>query len=157
MNQTQVDKAFDVIGISLRTTNQAAITDGTIGRLWEQFFVNNVLAQIPNKIDNAIIAVYYDFEHDKQSEYTLLIGARVSSLDNVPTGLTALHVPAQKRTVFISEKGFRSSVVVDLWKKIWALEDEGKLDHSYTTDYEVYDERSQDPQNAQVEIHIGTK
>jgi len=153
----QAEKAFDVIGISLRTTTKAAVAEGTIDKLWEQFFVKDILTQIPHKIDNAIIAVYYDFESDKSGSYNVLIGARVSSLDTVPTGLTALHIPAQKRNVFISEKGPRGTIVFDLWKKIWALEDSGKLNHSYTADYEVYDERSLDPENAQVEIHIGVE
>lgn len=151
----QAEKAFDVIGISLRTTNKAAVAEGTIGSLWQQFFAQDIFARIPNKIDNAIIAVYYDFESDKSGAYSLLIGARVSSTEVIPAGLDMLHVPAQKRSVFVSQKGPQGVIVFDLWKQLWTLEESGQLNRSYTADYELYDERSLDPQHAQVAIHIG--
>ncbi len=157
IDHIQAEKAFDVIGISLRTTNKEAVAQGTIGSLWQRFFAQGILARIPNKIDNAIIAVYYDFESDKSGEYTLLIGARVSSTEVIPAGLDALHVPAQDRSVFVSQKGPQGVVVFDLWKQIWSLEEAKQLNRSYTADYEVYDERSLDPQHAQVAIHIGIR
>ncbi len=157
VKHVEAEKGFDVIGITIRTTNKAAIANGTIGKLWQQFFAESILSQIQNKIDNAVVAVYYDFENDKNGEYNVLIGARVSSVDNIPAGMVAQHVPIQKRTIFISEPGPISQIVFDLWKKIWILEDQNKINRAYTIDYELYDERSQDPQNAQIEIHIGTK
>lgn len=159
MNSSRIEHepAFYVIGIGIRTTNQAAITQGTIGMLWQQFFAESVYAAIPNKVDSALLAVYYDFENGKQGEYNLLIGARVSAVEDIPAGMLAVHVPAQKRITFTSAIGLRSDIVVNLWKKIWILEDQGKLDRNYTADYELYDERSQDPQQAQVDIHIGIR
>lgn len=154
-NLIQHEPAFDVIGIAIRTTNQAAMEQGTIGMLWQQFFVESVYAAIPDKVDHAIVAVYYDFEDGKKGEYNLLIGARVSSVDDIPAGMMAVHVPEQKRMVFTSPVGLRSEIVFELWQEIWQLEDQGTLNRAYTADYEVYDERSQDPQHAQIEIHIG--
>lgn len=154
-NHIQHEPAFEVIGIAIRTTNQAAMEQGTIGMLWQQFFVESIYAAIPNKVDHALVAVYYDFEDGKKGEYNLLIGARVSSLDDIPAGMMAVHVPEQKRMVFISKVGLRSEIVFELWQEIWHLEDQGALNRAYTADYEVYDERSQDPQHAQIEIHIG--
>ena len=49
------------------------------------------------------------------------------------------------------------NIVFDTWQKIWDLEDQNKLDRSYSYDYELYDERSNDPVNAQVGVHIGIK
>jgi predicted transcriptional regulator YdeE len=46
---------------------------------------------------------------------------------------------------------------MNLWAKIWSLEDQGELVRSYIADYELYDEQSMDPQNAVVEVHIGIK
>lgn len=155
--QSNYEPAFDVIGIGIRTTNQDAATQGTIGMLWQQFFVESIGAAIPNKIDNNLIAVYYDFEHDRHGEYNLVIGARVSSIEEIPAGMIAVRVPAQQRIIFTSKVGLRGEVVVELWNDIWTLEDNGSLNRAYSADYEIYDERSQNPQQAQVEIHIGTK
>lgn len=157
VNYVEVEAGFNVIGIALRTTNQAAIADGTIQKMWGRFFAESILLAIPNKIDHAILALYYDFESDKSGQYTLLIGARVSSIDEVPAGMIAWRVPAQKRAVFLSEAGPVGKVCFELWQKIWMLEDQNKLDRVYGADYELYDERSQDPHNARVAIHIGIK
>ena len=43
------------------------------------------------------------------------------------------------------------------WQQIWKLEDLGKLKRTYQADFELYDQRAQDPQNAQVDIYIGVK
>lgn len=157
VSHVEAEKGFNVIGIAIRTTNKAAIADGTIQNLWQRFFNESILSKILNKVDNAIVAVYYDFENDKNGEYNVLIGAKVSSIEEIPAGMVAQHVPEQKRIIFMSESGPVSNIVFDLWMKIWALEDQNKLDRNYVADYELYDERCQDPQNAQIAIHIGIK
>lgn len=154
-NTIKHEPAFDVIGIGIRTTNQAAVSEGTIGMLWQEFFAAAVYDAIPNKIDSDLVAVYYDFENGRSGEYNLLIGARVSSVDTIPAGMLAVHVPAEQRITFTSKIGSRSEIVFALWKDIWKFEDQGSLKRAYVADYELYDSRSQDPQRAQMEIHIG--
>ena len=87
INHVEVEQGFDVIGITLRTTNKAAIDHGTIQKLWEQFFTESISSQIPNKVDHAIVALYYDFENDKNGAYNVLLGARVSSIAEIPAGM----------------------------------------------------------------------
>jgi predicted transcriptional regulator YdeE len=152
-----VDPGFKVIGITIRTTNIDAINHGSIQKLWQRFFMESIPSRIPNKIDNAIIALYYDFENDKNGHYNLLLGSRVSSIDEIPEGMVAQRVPEQKRIVFISGLGATSHIGIDLWQKIWVLEDQNKITRSYIADYELYDERSQNPEKAQMTIHIGIK
>jgi predicted transcriptional regulator YdeE len=115
------------------------------------------MSNIPNKIDHAMVAVYYDYESDYNGYYNLLLGARVSSLDGVPAGMVACHVPAQKSRVFVSESGQRSRVCVELWQKIWLLEDEHAVSRAYVADYELYDERSKNPHDGRVAICLGIK
>ena len=38
-----------------------------------------------------------------------------------------------------------------------ARKDEKKLQRTYKTDFEIYDRRSRDPQNAQLDLYIGMK
>ena len=120
-NRVETEHNFDVIGIGIRTTNKAAIDEGIIQKLWQKFFAESIISKIPNKVDHAIIALYYDFENDKSGHYDLLLGARVSSLDDIPEGMVAHNVPAQKREVFVSEAGPGGQVCFELWQKIWIL------------------------------------
>lgn len=153
-----MEQAFDVVGIAVRTSNSAeAQGKGVIQNLWQRFFVEQIAAQIPNKIDNDIIALYCDYDSDSTGEYTLLIGVHVASADHIPAGMVHKHVAQEKRTTFVTETGVMGKVVFDAWQKIWTQEANGNLNRAYGVDYELYTERCQDPNNAQVEIHIGIK
>jgi predicted transcriptional regulator YdeE len=164
-NTIHHESAFNVVGIAIRTTNKAAAEEASIVKLWQQFFMDQCLAKIDNKIDNSIIALYYNFETDKnavylegsQGEYTVLIGARVSSLDTIAPGFMGKHVEAEQRMIFTSEIGSAQNIVFDLWKKIWTEQKQNQLNRTFAVDYELYDERSHNPENAQMEIHIGIK
>ena len=103
-NKITIDQGFSVIGMTLRTTNKAAMSVGSIAQLWQQFLTENAYSKIPNKIDGALIALYYDFENDKNGQYTVLLGARVSSIETIPAGMVAHQVSTQKRVVFTSER-----------------------------------------------------
>lgn len=154
MQGEQVERAFDVIGIAARTSNKAEMNGaGVIGALWQRFFSEKILERIPNKVGNDIVALYTDCASDKDGEYTIIIGAQVSSTDNVPAGYVECHVPAEMRKVFVAELGDPSHVVLAAWQGIWSLEDAGKLIRSYRVDYEFYDMSGKNP----VEIHVGVK
>jgi len=55
---------FNIIGISVRTTNQNNKSAEDIGKLWEQFYRENLSAKIPNKTSNNIYAIYTDYKGD---------------------------------------------------------------------------------------------
>ena len=155
-----VDKdAFTVIGISARTTNAKEVTpDGVIGKMWGRLFQESVLAKIPNKADQNIVAVYTDYASDHNGEYTYVLGARVTSDTDVPAGMIAKKIPAQKFAVFTSEKGPAPKVVPELWMKINSLpKDEVGGNRRYKADFEIYDERATDPQNLQIDVYVGIK
>ena len=56
INQLGIDQEFYIIGITIRTTNKAAINNGTIKNLWQQFFTQSILSKIPNKINHELVA-----------------------------------------------------------------------------------------------------
>jgi predicted transcriptional regulator YdeE len=153
------EAGFNVIGIAERTTNAREMSgEGVIGRQWGRFMQENLLAQIPNKADSSIIAVITDYASDKDGEYTHLIGARVTSTADVPAGMVVKKVPAGKYAIFTSEKGSVAQVVVGTWQRIWAQPKNAPGgNRAYKADYEVYDERAMDPQNAQMDVHVGIK
>ena len=151
--------AFTVIGISARTSNAREMTsDGTIGKMWGRLFQEGLLAKIPNKADDKIVAVYTDYASDHTGEYTYILGSRVTSDVAVPTGMIARKVPAGKFGVFTSEKGPAPKVVPELWMKINSLPpDAVGAKRQYKADFEIYDERATDPQNLQMDVYIGIK
>jgi predicted transcriptional regulator YdeE len=150
---------FTVIGISVRSNNaKEQSPDGNIGKQWQRFMQQGLLSKIPYKADSNIIAVYTDYASDKDGEYTFVLGAKVSSDKDVPAGMVAIKVPSGRYAMFTSEKGPAYRVVPELWRRIWAMPKASSGgDRAYKTDFEVYDQRAMDPQNAQVDIYIGIK
>jgi predicted transcriptional regulator YdeE len=160
VNPKVIEKdAFTVIGISARTSNAKEVTaDGVIGPMWARLFQENLLAKIPNKADQNIVVVYTDYASDHTGEYTYVLGARVASDAQVPAGLVAKKIPAQKFAVFTSEKGPAPKVVPQLWMKINSLPKTAVGgDRLYKADFEIYDERATDPENLQMDVYVGIK
>lgn len=153
---------FYIVGITARTTNakEASPQDRIIGKQWQKFFQEGVLPQIPNKLDHNIYNVYSDYAGDRHAEYSFTIGARVADPSQpLPPGLVLKTVPAGDYAVITTEKGPVASVVIAAWKRVWDLEDQKQLGgtRAYKSDYEFYDQRAMDPQNAQADLNIGLK
>lgn len=152
-------EAFTVVGIAERTNNaKEAGPDGIIGKQWGRFFRERVAAKIPNRTDENIVAVYTDYASDVNGDYTFLIGARVTKAESLAEGLVAKTVPAGRYAVFTSERGQVQKVVVDTWKHVWATHQrELGGERAYQADFELYDQRAQNPADAVMEIHVGIK
>jgi predicted transcriptional regulator YdeE len=71
--------------------------------------------------------------------------------------MAAKRIPAGQYAVLTTDKGPLSQVVPATWQKIFKLEDDRKLKRTYQADFEIYDQRAQDPHNAQLDIYVGVK
>lgn len=152
-------EGFIVVGIAVRTSNAREMTaDGVIGKQWARLMQEGLLAKIPYKADQSIVAIYTDYASDHNGEYTFLLGARVTSAADVPAGMVTRQIPAGKFAVFISEKGPAQQVVPATWMRINSLPKSASGgDRTYAADYEIYDERARDPQNVVVDVYVGIK
>jgi predicted transcriptional regulator YdeE len=151
---------FSVIGIEVRTNNaKEASGAGSIPKLWDKFFKDGVLDRIPNKDGFDILVVYSNYRSDRNADYDYLIGARVKDASAIPAGMVAKTVLGGVYTIVTTPSGPVSKVVPETWRRIWEFEDKGQLGavRAYKTDFEVYDQRSRDPQNSQVDVYIGLK
>jgi predicted transcriptional regulator YdeE len=160
MNPKVVNKAgFTAVGISARTSNAKEMTaDGIIGPMWGRLMQEGLLAKIPNKADQNIVAVYTDYASDHNGEYTFVLGARVTSEAETPAGMVTTTIPAGKFAVFTSDKGPAPKVVPALWMKINSLPKTAVgADRAYRADFEIYDQRAVDPQNLQMDVYIGIR
>jgi len=150
---------FTVVGISVRTSNAEQMTpERHIGKQWERLFKEGVLAAIPNKADGNIVALYTEYASDKDGEYTYLLGARVTKVESVPAGMVAKNVLAGRYAVFTSEKGPVQKVVIEMWQKVWATPKSALGgDRTYKADFEVYDQRAQNPADSVVDLYVSVR
>ncbi len=145
---------FKIIGIASRTTNKNNKAQQDLGKLWGQFFMDSVSDKIPNKVSNEILAIYTDYKSDFTEDYTTIIGIRVSSLDDIPAGLIGREFQGDNFQQFTA-RGEMPNAVVKTWIDIWSRDSE--LNRSYSYDYEVYGENSNNGENSVVDIYIATK
>ena len=146
---THVD-SFTAIGILARTSNARERTDSaTIPVMWARLHKEDFLSRIPDRVDNRILAVYYDYENGKDAEYSYLLGAKVSHPAAAPAGMSAKEIEAGEYAVFAGKGAPPPELVPNLWKRIWSLEDHGQLKRAYRTDFEVYSP------DGSVDIYIG--
>jgi predicted transcriptional regulator YdeE len=154
-------QGFEVIGIDVRTNNaNEAGQNGIIGKQWQRVMQEGLLDRIPNRADQNILAVYTDYASDANGDYTFVLGAKVRPAVNapVPKGMVIKSIPAGRYAVFTSDRGPVARDVVETWKQIWAYyQSPTSGQRVYHADFELYDQRAADPNNAQVDIYIGVK
>jgi predicted transcriptional regulator YdeE len=150
--------AFDVIGIEVRTNNaQEATSGGAIPQQWQRLYMQGVLDQIPNRLDQSVVAVYTKYASDWNGDYNFILGARVKPGTKPPAGMVLVSVPAGKYMEFTSARGPAPQVVPDLWKEIWTyFHEPGNPARAYKADFEVYDDMS-NPNSVQTKVYIGVK
>ena len=150
-----------LVGITARTSNALEMNNNTaqIGNTMQKFFGSGMQAQIlARKNPGRVFAAYTQYETDEHGEYTYFLGEEVSDFNNVPHGFQTLTIPAHTYTKFTSNSGKMPNVCIDMWQNIWNMNsaDFGGQ-RAYIADFEIYDERSIDPQNAVLDIYIGIK
>ena len=151
---------FSVIGIQVRTSNAKEVTGGgAIPKQWERFFKEGIANKIPNKVDSTIYAAYTNYASDYNGEYDFIIGMKVSSISDVPPGMVARNVPKGRYAIVTSAKGPVAQVVPQAWQRVYSLDDNKRLGgaRAYKADFELYDQRSQNPHDSQVDLYIGLK
>ena len=142
---------FKLVGLQLKgkTTNQNNQSSEDCGNLWQKFETEKIFDRIPEKLSNVIYAVYFDYEKDETNPFSYFIGCKVANDAEAPQELSELKIPTQKYLKFTA-KGVMTGCITDTWKKIW----DSDLNRKFGFDFEVYDERSQDWNDAEVDVFI---
>ncbi len=123
----------------------------------QSHFSSNVPTLINERINQGKnFCVYTEYESDFNGNYTYFIGEEVSSLEDIAPNLSTITIPAQKYVKFTSAPGKMPEVCINMWMDIWQMtsDDLGGM-RSYIADFEIYDERSHDPENSVLDIYIG--
>ncbi len=153
MSKTVI-KEIHLIGLSLKTKTINAHGQSSIDckNLWHDFENGNYATIIPNKLSDEIYGVYYQYEGDSTKPFSYFVGYKVEKDSTIPNDLNSLTIPAgtyEKITV----NGKMPDCVIKAWKEIWAAD----YTRTYQTDFEVYDERSKDWSNAEVDVYVSVK
>lgn len=147
-----------LMGLSVRTNNQNEMNPLTskIKGLVEKYYRENVADQIPQrKHPGVTLLAYTNYDSDEFGNYTCYIGEETLTLETVPEGLQTLTIPKSHYQKFTTPAGIMPEVVISAWQKIWqmtAAELGGK--RAFSVDFEVYDQRAKDANNAIIDIFI---
>jgi predicted transcriptional regulator YdeE len=147
--------AFHVVGLSTRTSNADEMAGkGRIGAIWERFYAESLLQKIPHQTEpGVVLALYTEYEEDVNAPYSFAVGVKVDDVAELPPGLTAYSVPATKYALFTSGGGSIPGIVIDVWKAIWS----SQIKRAYCSDFEIYDGRSLDRNNAQIDVWVSVR
>lgn len=152
MNSEKIN-SFNVIGISIRTTNENGQSGKDIPVLWGKFMSEAILEKIPNKISTDIYCIYTEYEKDHTKPYTTILGCKVSSLETIPDGLIGKTIDVVNYIKRSPKGNIMKGLVFEEWLKIWSSD----IPRTYTADFEVYGEKAQNPEDAEVDIFIAVK
>lgn len=150
-----------LVGITARTSTALEFDPKTaqIGKIMQRFFTENLQDKIQLiKNPNKVFAVYTNYESDENGPYTYFLGKEVTAFENQSDIFQTLVIPNQDYAKFTSTPSKMPEVVINMWQNIWQMKEEdfgGK--RSYISDFEVYDERSADLNNAIVDVFVGIK
>ena len=144
---------FKLIGLKLdgKTINEGGQSSIDCGMLWQKFEKENFAKKIPDKLGDEIYAVYFDYEGDHTKPFSYFIGCKVKIDAHAPHGMVNLQIPSGSFTKVVA-KGKMPDCVANSWKDIWS----SKIERAYKYDFEIYDERSKDWSNAEVEIFVSS-
>jgi len=141
---------FNVIGISVRTTNENGQSGKDIPALWSQFMSEEIQSKIPNKVSEDLFCIYTDYEKDHTKPYTTILGCKVENLNVVPENMIGKTIESANYEELIAKGNLSEGIVFNKWLEIWNSD----LDRSFTADFEVYGEKTQNPEKAEVAIYI---
>jgi predicted transcriptional regulator YdeE len=153
MTHTTIIETFHIIGIAVRTTNENGQAGHDIPALWAKFMNEGILEVIPNKIDSAIYCIYTDYEKDYTKPYTTILGCKVANLTNIPEGMIGKTIENPHYKQYIAKGNMQEGIVFDTWTRIWT----DNIERAYTTDFEIYGEKSQNPADAEVDIFVAIR
>ena len=128
MDIQQID-GFTTVGRETRTSNEKEMNgEGTIGQLWD--------SKLP--IGSPIVAVYSEYQSNKDGEYSYLLGRKLGEDEPLPQQMAHRRVVSGKylRLEFTGE--ISPAAVVGLWQQVWDMETQGQIQRTYKTDFELY-------------------
>lgn len=150
-----------LMGIKMRTSYETEVNPltGKITPTVQRYFQEGIPDKILNRANpGRLFAVYTEYESDHTGAYTYFLGEEVTHVGDTPEGLATLELPLGNYTKFTTNPAPLPHVIIDAWYNIWQMNaDQLGGERKWVADFEVYDERAQNPLMAVVDIFIGLK
>jgi len=127
-------KPITIVGISRVTANDVAAIE--IGELWQSFMNTPIKEQLSQSDDQDIFAVYSDYESNENGKYKITIGYRVNETAELPSGLSAVNIPAGNYQKY-QANSTKPEDIVNAWQEVWQAE-RVDLPRNFVADFEVY-------------------
>lgn len=141
---------FKVVGVSaVISGGEAASAD--IEALWKEFFARKISDNIEVADNDAIMAVYSEYEgKDRTKPYRLTIGYELSEGQEVPDGLFGVDIQEDEYAL-IRAGGEQPKVMNEAWETI----KDSDLKCCFRTDFEVYGPDFPEEDEHEVLIAVG--
>lgn len=151
-----IDKDLTVAGIKCRTCNMEGRAENDLKLLWDKFFGEQVMQNLPQRNNDNIMALYTEYEYGYEGDYTAFLGFEIdkdNNLENLPGGVSLITVPAGRYKVYDVEEPTPEKVV-GTWERIWNADSE--LNRNYICDFEIYEDNGKGVPKS-VAVYIGVK
>ncbi|WP_280468856.1 GyrI-like domain-containing protein [Nocardia cyriacigeorgica] len=110
----------------------------------EEAWKRNLARALPGPPASAFV----DHAPEINSYLTHIVGYKCRTLDDLLPGDVLARIPAGKFARFVLSGDDLGDTVVTVWRAIWDAEAAGRLERSYTGDFERY------PDNRTVEVFV---
>jgi predicted transcriptional regulator YdeE len=157
-----------IVASSVRTSfnNESSADDAKIGSIVSSYFSTGLSEQVKHKKHpGTVIDGFMGYESTHQhgcfydGAYTYFIGEEVSDFGDTnyeSVNLKKIVIPSGNYVKFTTIEGLMPNIIIDAWHTIWRMTEEelgGK--RAYLVDFQVFGEKSRDPEQASIEIYIG--
>ncbi len=136
--------ARTLYGIETRITGDPA---SQIGAVWQRFLNENLTDDILERLDDRLIAMYFNYDGDHTQPYTFFLGCEVGDVACVPDEFALRTTPAGNYAEFLAA-GEMPQSLIETWQQIWAPD----LKRDFVADYEIHDPATPH----EVAIYVGT-
>jgi predicted transcriptional regulator YdeE len=134
-------ESFTVWGREARTSNAREMAGlGVISQLWSTVGPDS----------GPLVAVYSEYESDKDGEYTFTLGSKADGEHRAGADCVSRTVEPDDYLCLKADGTVTPQMVVALWQQVWSLEKEGSLVRAYRTDFETYT-------TGGMELYVGVK
>jgi predicted transcriptional regulator YdeE len=157
--KTQLD-SLTLVGLTARTNNENEMNpeSSKIAKLAGLYWGDQIANNFKHRTSPMVTyAAYTEYESDENGDYTYFIGERVDSLDDQDLSqFQTITLLASKYQKLTTAAGKIPDIIISAWQEIWTMNESdfgGK--RRYIADFEVFDQRAADPNNAVIDIYIG--
>ncbi|HUC93652.1 MAG TPA: effector binding domain-containing protein [Paenibacillus sp.] len=153
-------KEMRIGGVYIEATEKDCGPQSAADELWRAFRGSarcfNKEAEPKNPIPTYV--VYTEYNRSEDGKCTIMIGHEVTGRGGpAGDGCRIVRLPKSHYAVFTTRRGPALKVTAETWRMIDVYFAASSYRRRYTGDFELYDARASDPDNAVVDIYVAVE